>query len=337
MNAGKPLLLHTLKSRDYVWAAAFTRDNLRVAVGCKYLATTIWSTETGALLHTIDKLCSAYHLVFNSPGTLLACLQTVNAQIAVYKVSGGAPELLHHLPGHLRPNRSLAFSPRGDSTLASASDDTVVRVWDTDTGACSCVLRGHTGSVYTAAYSSDGARIVTGSDDRRVKVWRADDGVCLYTVGTASICSSAVFSPDDSVIGAGCRGEVLLLDARSGTVLRRLERVNGQVDSMAFDPCGRVLTTVSAFTSFKVWDTRTGMCLATLHDEVRGVTCGAVSPDGSMLAVATDIQADRTTLYDISAFSAGARVLALVLIGRRHKDLPHVPPELWCLIADEFF
>jgi len=39
-----------------------------------------------------------------------------------------------------------------------------------------CTLKGHSGSVLSAAYSPDGKHIVTGSADKTVKVWDSQTG-----------------------------------------------------------------------------------------------------------------------------------------------------------------
>ena len=53
----------------------------------------------------------------------------------------------------------------------SGSEDETVRVWDAASGAELLVLRGHEGKVLAAAFSPDGARIVSGSEDETVRVW----------------------------------------------------------------------------------------------------------------------------------------------------------------------
>ena len=59
-----------------------------------------------------------------------------------------------------------------------------------------------------------------------------------------------------------------------------------------------------------------------------------MAPNNRVLATASE---DGTTKrWDISAFSADACVLTLVLIGRR-RLLPHVPQELWRMIINDFF
>jgi hypothetical protein len=51
------------------------------------------------------------------------------------------------------------------------SDDKTARIWDAATGKEITVLRGHEGAVQSAAFSPDGARIVTASDDKTARIW----------------------------------------------------------------------------------------------------------------------------------------------------------------------
>ena len=57
-----------------------------------------------------------------------------------------------------------------------------MRVWDAASGAELLVLRGHEGGVMAAAFSPDGARIVSGSDDQTVRVWDAASGAELLVL-----------------------------------------------------------------------------------------------------------------------------------------------------------
>ena len=52
--------------------------------------------------------------------------------------------------------------------LASGSGDRMVKLWNLATGKLLSSLRGHTGGVYTVAWSPDGKTLASGSDDRTV-------------------------------------------------------------------------------------------------------------------------------------------------------------------------
>jgi WD40 repeat protein len=62
---------------------------------------------------------------------------------------------------------------------------------------CRAVLRGHKGSVRTAAFSADGQRVVTASSDGTARVWDASSGKSLATLsGHTKAVNAAAFSVD---------------------------------------------------------------------------------------------------------------------------------------------
>jgi WD40 repeat protein len=81
----------------------------------------------------------------------------------------------------------------------TASEDRTARIWDAATGNEIAVLRGHEGSVTSAAFSPDGSRIVTASGDRTARVWDAATGKEIAVLrGHEDAVRSAAFSPDGS-------------------------------------------------------------------------------------------------------------------------------------------
>ena len=65
---------------------------------------------------------------------------------------------------------SVCISPDG-TLVAAGSLDTIVRIWDVQTGALVERLKGHRDSVYSVAFTPDGKGLVSGSLDKTLKYW----------------------------------------------------------------------------------------------------------------------------------------------------------------------
>ena len=66
------------------------------------------------------------------------------------------------------------------------------------------MLKGHTSTVDSVAFSPDGQRIVSGSYDKTLKIWDANNGKELQTLtGHTKWVSSVAFSPDGQRIVSG--------------------------------------------------------------------------------------------------------------------------------------
>ncbi|MCP4816943.1 MAG: hypothetical protein GY888_30890, partial [Planctomycetaceae bacterium] len=77
--------------------------------------------------------------------------------------------------GHTESVMSVAFCPDG-KTLATASRDKTVKLWDVATGKESATHQGHEGMVYSVAFSPDGKTLASVSGDKTVKLWDVDTG-----------------------------------------------------------------------------------------------------------------------------------------------------------------
>ncbi len=64
----------------------------------------------------------------------------------------------------------MAFSPDG-KTLASASEDNTIKLWDMATGKEQTTLKGHGNWVQSVAFSPDGKTLASGSIDKTIKLW----------------------------------------------------------------------------------------------------------------------------------------------------------------------
>jgi WD40 repeat protein len=87
-----------------------------------------------------------------------------------------------------------------------------VRIWDAVTGKEIVVLRGHGWAVNSAAFSPDGARIVTASGDRTARIWDAATGKEIEVLRHTSAVKSAAFSPDGARVVTASEDTAIIWD-----------------------------------------------------------------------------------------------------------------------------
>ena len=79
----------------------------------------------------------------------------------------------HRLEGHSNWVLSVAFSPDG-KTLAAASFDNTIKLWNLQSQKPIATLAGHSSAVYSVAFSPDGKTLAAASADKTIILWNFD-------------------------------------------------------------------------------------------------------------------------------------------------------------------
>ncbi|MBG1244230.1 AAA-like domain-containing protein, partial [Nostoc sp. NZL] len=87
----------------------------------------------------------------------------------------------NRLEGHSDWVNSVVFSPDG-KTLASASADSTIKLWNRETGKEITTLTGHSSSVISVVFSPDGKTLASASWDSTIKLWNREAGKEITTL-----------------------------------------------------------------------------------------------------------------------------------------------------------
>ena len=190
--------------------------------------------------------------------------------------------------------RSVAFGPNG-KVIATASDDSTVRLWNPTTGQpIGIPLTGHGGAVSSVAFSPDGKLLASGSHDRTVRLWDPTTGrpVRQPLTGHTSYVRSVAFSPDGKLVASASDDQtVRLWDPATGQpVGQPLSGHIGYVRSVAFSPDGKRLASGGDDYTVRMWSPVTGQPIGRpfTSGDTTNVIQVAFSPDGKWLVSTSD-------------------------------------------------
>ncbi|KAK4168428.1 WD40-repeat-containing domain protein [Cladorrhinum sp. PSN259] len=105
-------------------------------------------------------------------------------------------------PGHVafaaHPRHVITCLQFDEDKIITGSDDTLIHVYDTKTGALRTKLEGHEGGVWALQYV--GNTLVSGSTDRSVRVWDIKKGICTQTFygHTSTVRCLQILMPTDT-------------------------------------------------------------------------------------------------------------------------------------------
>ncbi|MCB9710926.1 MAG: caspase family protein [Nitrospiraceae bacterium] len=189
------------------------------------------------------------------------------------------------LIGHTNEIFGLAFDATSH-TVASASADQTIRLWDAQTGRLQKELHGHTATIRSLAFSPKGPWLASGASDKTTKVWDITTGKEVVSFSSVFGNIRAVaFSPDGEILAStGDGGSLRLLNWKEKKELKAMKSGFGITYAVAFSPSDTLIATGGSDTVVHLWNPSTGQQQTTLSGHTKSVLAVAFSPDGNLLA-----------------------------------------------------
>lgn len=176
------------------------------------------------------------------------------------------------LEGHTNRVTEIVFSPDG-KTLASASEDRTIRIWDVATGTLNHTLSGHNYRIYSVAFSPDGATLASGDSNGKIRLWDAKLGQYKVTLeGHHSGINSLSFSSDGMTLASGSSDRTIRLwNATTGVYKVTLEGHTESINTVVYSSDGKVLASGSSDRTIRLWDASTGFHMNTLNGHTSSI------------------------------------------------------------------
>lgn len=286
--------------------ANFSPDGRRIVTASLDGTARVWNPESGRALLKLNShdRVGLMDAEFSPDGLRIVTAGGEGSAIVWDAING---KLLVRLNGHQGDVWHATFSPDGHRIVTAGEYNTAV-LWNADSGQLLSRLidtaapihpdRGiiplgshfdSSGDIKDAAFSPDGATVVTAGTDHTARLWSAVDGRLKARLqGHTAAILHATFSPDGTrILTASSDNTAGVWNANRGSLIMMLKGHSGALNDAAFSSDGQRIVTASDDHTARVWNAVSGEVVALIKGHRERVWRAAFSPDGNQIVTAS--------------------------------------------------
>jgi WD40 repeat protein len=266
-DAASGKLIASFDHQDEVLQAVFSADGTRILTASKDKTAKLWDAASDKFIASFAHQDTVENGAFSANGARVLTASTDHS----VKLWDAASGKLIAFFEHLGPDFHAAFSPDGARVLTASAEYHSAKLWDVDSGKLMASFHhpdeGRTSSLSSgisndAAFSPDGARILTASGDNAAKLWDAASGKLLASFAHQEVIYHVAFSPDGvRILTTSADSTAKLWEAATGKLIASFVHPRDYVWYGAFSPDGaRILTAAPEIA--KLWDASSGKLIS---------------------------------------------------------------------------
>lgn len=204
---------------------------------------TIWDVSTGTIVFS-PIVGDALSVALSPDGALIAVSKF--GEIQLWDAVSRQLTRMIHTPEYIV---AMAWNPN-NMTIASAdtyvAQNSVVRIWDINTGQLLDTLEGHTDVINAVHWNASGDQLVTASHDGTVRLWDAFSGQIMQIYQTGDSVFTASFSPFGGQLTYGGTMDNVTSPDGSDVIQNVTSIANGAIQIIVPDPSIERLNAIAA-------------------------------------------------------------------------------------------